>query len=886
VNLLQVHLLAGIRLIQIISGDSSMAKMEPTEEKTGQKEVLFRAESFLLDGYLKHPLQLNLQKQGLVRILGRASHAYRITEGFSADGLISFESGRTRASGSYSQHGRVTLATAVVNGLNVFDVVTADHIVAQQSTQLPEPGFEASLTFLGTRFENFRICGLPVQVELDLDLFGPRPDRHRSYFEDKNFLKRVEQQVSRLAELRDLPDVLRRQYDSQLSNIREFRYGMYERSRSSSSRSLKCSLVKSIEPIPIPGVTTIGNAIVIPDFGVVSLAEVEVGGTLIDILEVTHFSLTMIKIRMGSVGEGDLTIANTKLDGGVLMRGGGGDLEVSYVLSTESAAGAPESDSARPVHTAPASASAPTPPTSKEASSRPVFPWIVPSRDHVVQATKFDLEVSLRLTPAQDVQGTAALPVTDEVFEIDVHLLLGSESLWQQLIFSWSQLTIKPARFERITAPAYRGTAAEPDFRAIRVNFYWNHRWCGEGLKNIEILRNAGDLETNPIPKPSEPEWRQWLNVSSGECAPPDLLVRIQEKSNGTYHWSLVSPHADFRDIPSEKCEMTLKGGAQSYVKSHFEPLAGIALNALTMARLDGTCKQIYMVAPAIFKDVYWQLYHAARENPTVKLDTIQFVTDEPYIPWEIMRVEDEQRGPNIDGEILSVRHSVGRWLAEESCQIRSLIPLQSMAIFASDYSTVTEVESKLNWAEQEAEDLVGFYANKASPKATRYKLISREVLSFLETGKAQILHFSCHGRMDQQSPNLSSLMLEDDLTNFTPPVVIGQSIQRGIGREHPLVFLNACQVGGTGAELSFVTGWPQAFLTMGASAVIAPLWSVGDDSARIIAEEFYKVVISNSPISLGAALQNIRKQFRGNGKMTYLAYLLYGDPNTMISVV
>jgi hypothetical protein len=515
-----------------------------------------------------------------------------------------------------------------------------------------------------------------------------------------------------------------------------------------------------------------------------------------------------------------------------------------------------------------------------------VFPWILPTTQHVVQGTKFDVQVSLQLTPADDVEGSASLPIVDRTFDIDVHLLLDDQSLWETLQFSWAQQTIRAAKFPGLTAPKFQAKAEEPDFRTIRVNFYLNHHWCGEGLKNIEILPHAGVPEAAEIPKPPVPEWRRCLNVISGGSAPPDLLVRIQEKRLGKYQWSFVSPHKNFQGIPSEKCEMALKDGAQSYVKSNFEPLAKIELNALTMDRLEGTCKEIYQVTPPSFKDVYWDLYRAARKDPKIRLDTIQFVTDEPYVPWEIMRVEDAVRAPGVDGEILSVRHSVGRWLASESCEIRSHIPLQDMAIFASDYSTVEAVETKLRWAEREAQDLLGFYKDQQKPRATRYRLVSHEVLEFLKTGKAQVLHFSCHGRMDQQTPNASALILEDDATNFVPPVITIQAIQRGIGSQHPLVFLNACQVGGTGAELSFVTGWPQAFLTMGASAVIAPLWSIGDESARTVAEEFYKVVINNSPISLGAALQNIRKQFQQNKQMTYLAYLLYGDPNTLISVV
>jgi hypothetical protein len=382
---------------------------------------------------------------------------------------------------------------------------------------------------------------------------------------------------------------------------------------------------------------------------------------------------------------------------------------------------------------------------------------------------------------------------------------------------------------------------------------------------------------------PSEPAWRTYLNIASEEVVPPDLLVRIQEINTDEYQWSFLSPHKNFHNASKQDCRMVLKDGAMRYVKSNFEPLSRITLNELTMQRLEGSCKQIYDSTPPAFKDAYWELYHAAKNDGRTKLDTIQFVSDEPYVPWEIMQIADARRGPGIDAEILSVRHATGRWLASESCQLRSNIALKEMAIFASDYSTVPVVQTKLKWAEEEAKELESRYNSK--PKATRYKLVSREVTQFLKEGKTQVVHFSCHGRMDQQVPSLSALLLEDDQVNFVPAVVITQSSQRGIGSQHPLVFLNACQVGGTGADLSFVTGWPGAFLTMGASAVIAPLWSVGDDSARSIAEQFYGFVINNSPISLGAALQNIRAQFKNNRNMTYLAYLLYGDPTAQISV-
>lgn len=511
------------------------------------------------------------------------------------------------------------------------------------------------------------------------------------------------------------------------------------------------------------------------------------------------------------------------------------------------------------------------------------FPWITPTKEHLVQNTTFDIDVSLKPAPAEDVEGSVHIPVQDRTFEFDVHLLFGNRSIWDKLKFSWAQQTIKKAKYKGLTAPKYEGKRGEPDFRTVRVNFYLEHRWCGEGLKNIEILPRKGAVESK-IRKPELPQWRRLLNVTTG-CAPPDLLVRIQKLSSGKYCWSFLSPYRNFPKFSDEECQIELVGGAQNYVKTHFEPLAKLTLDQLSLYELEGICKDIYRVTPAAFKQVYWQLRNAESESESkITFKTIQIVSDEPFVPWEIMNTQDDVRAPGMDGEILAVRHSVGRWLAEESSQIRPHIPVHDIRIFASDYQKIDTVETKLPWAEQEATDLVKQYHDK--PKADRCPLLTQQVLDFLTSGKAQVLHFSCHGRMDQLDPDASVLILEDNDKGFKPLVVTAQPIQKGIGKQHPLVFLNACQVGGTGSELRFVTGWPRAFLTMGASAVIAPLWSIGDESARAIAEKFYACVLAESPISLGEALKKVRSQFSENKQMTYLAYLLYGDPNTMISVV
>jgi hypothetical protein len=184
--------------------------------------------------------------------------------------------------------GWVTLSTAAIEGYNVVDTITADRVVAQVSTEhAMVHGDVPSVTFLGSRFENLRIGGFPVEVELDLDFCGAKPKGDVPYVQDEGFLDRVARQVEGVAKTRDVPDKLEEKCGAEIANIDGLRMRARElakeRGRSDANggkngySKLRCSLVKNIGPIPIPGVKTIGNIIFIPNFGTVALAELEVG---------------------------------------------------------------------------------------------------------------------------------------------------------------------------------------------------------------------------------------------------------------------------------------------------------------------------------------------------------------------------------------------------------------------------------------------------------------------------------------------------------------------------------------------------------------------------------------------------------------------------------
>src|SRR5258708_11959979 len=168
-----------------------------TEE---ERYHVYHAEAQVLSGNLKHPIKQPIEHHARVVLekTRRDGHIRQSVEETSLEGLISFKAGHTRASGTKIEKkdlwgndhsGWVTLSTSVIEGLNVFEVITADRMVAQVSTEHAlASGHVPKVTFLGTRFENLRVAGYPVQVDLDFTFCGDKPEGDRPDLRDPAFL--------------------------------------------------------------------------------------------------------------------------------------------------------------------------------------------------------------------------------------------------------------------------------------------------------------------------------------------------------------------------------------------------------------------------------------------------------------------------------------------------------------------------------------------------------------------------------------------------------------------------------------------------------------------------------------------------------------------------
>ena len=292
----------------------------PEAASTVERSHDYHAEAHVLSGHLQRPIEQKIEEHAPVKLKDRrGGHLTRFAEEVSIEGLITFAKGHTRVSGARSlkHNGWITLSTSVVEGLNVFEIITADRVVSQVSTDHPYlNGHVPQVTFLGTQFQNFQVSGFPVTLTLNLGICGDRPANDRSYLQDAKFLNVVKEQTERIHKANGLPKDLKEQYHGKLARIEKL-IKTSDASDQGHREPITCSLVQSIGAIPISGVQIFGHVIVIPEFGSVALGEIEVGEKMEEGSQIPslYFELTNVKMKLGCVGHGTANAGTAKANG-------------------------------------------------------------------------------------------------------------------------------------------------------------------------------------------------------------------------------------------------------------------------------------------------------------------------------------------------------------------------------------------------------------------------------------------------------------------------------------------------------------------------------------------------------------------------------------------
>jgi len=295
-----------------------MAEATATEPRTHE----YHAEAKALHGELHRPFKQVITPQALAQLHPAGGYLDQDGEAFGAERAITYDSAYTHVSGSLETKpggGWCTLSTCAVVNLNILEVLTADRIVAQVFTEHPLVGYVPRISFLATRFENLRIAGHKVELDLDLHILGGKPGGDGAYSRHPELLKNLRGHSERICGYEALPSAARERYTDLPKKIVETTYtGEAGTGETKETEVLECSLVTSSRG-SFPG-RSFGHVIHVPDFGDIYLATVKVTHEDFHhgIPHITTVELTMVETKLGCAATGTanagvcVTNGNTK----------------------------------------------------------------------------------------------------------------------------------------------------------------------------------------------------------------------------------------------------------------------------------------------------------------------------------------------------------------------------------------------------------------------------------------------------------------------------------------------------------------------------------------------------------------------------------------------
>jgi hypothetical protein len=285
---------------------------ETTERK---REHTYHAEATVLSGDLYHPLPQEIKPQTNAKLFSKESgYLSEHAEPYRLEGVISFDRAYTQVAGNPNsrkpEKGWNTLVTSVVEGLNVLDVVTADRVVGQIATHHTEKGYVPRIHFLGTRFENLRIAGHLVKVNLHKKhpYSLETPEDTSGYTGHEGFLERVKTLVDSIKGGDEVPEDLLTRYKNVVS-------------KANGNESIEGSLVTGVEDLPFG--RGFGHVIDIPDFGKIHLAVLKIThsdyGLDYDkkkmVWKKTLVELKMIELELGCIAGGMAAMGSAVVGG-------------------------------------------------------------------------------------------------------------------------------------------------------------------------------------------------------------------------------------------------------------------------------------------------------------------------------------------------------------------------------------------------------------------------------------------------------------------------------------------------------------------------------------------------------------------------------------------
>lgn len=278
--------------------------------RTIDKVFYYHADASAVGGFLTHPERQLIRADGSCSLSQAGGETSGTLHNFRHGNVLSIRHARTYATGAphravpqrpedtqnalYASGGWTTLVTAVVEGFNLLDVLTADRITARISLEYPAGGNTPRVSVLGSGFENLRLEGEPLHLPLVPHLLQDSDVRPAGRdWPSNEALVHSAIESARLVHCdTSMPDAIRHRFA-----------GVSCKQEIAEKGYLRCSVVQPITQNreSTPGRRTAGHVVSLPGFGTLYFGEL--------IVTRDAFRLAMVRAELGCAVDGDLCAA-------------------------------------------------------------------------------------------------------------------------------------------------------------------------------------------------------------------------------------------------------------------------------------------------------------------------------------------------------------------------------------------------------------------------------------------------------------------------------------------------------------------------------------------------------------------------------------------------
>ena len=265
-------------------------------------------------------------------------------------------------------------------------------------------------------------------------------------------------------------------------------------------------------------------------------------------------------------------------------------------------------------------------------------------------------------------------------------------------------------------------------------------------------------------------------------------------------------------------------------------------------------------------KDLYW--------NIRKKIRTIVIISDETYIPWQLVKPFNGKKEDPFLGET----YIVTRWWPDNGVKFRKISGISPLNVLVSALDT--NAANHLPHAKEER----SFFVEELPGIKVIVTFIPPNVSSFyaaLKQGKFSAFHIACHTDYDSNM-EFCEICLDDGRVSSAS--ISGEYTR--FGEEASLFFLDTCSIarpesgyGPTGAS-----GFIPALLKAQVRAVVCTHWDISDHKAPLFTRAFYTQLVSGK--NIGDAFQFARLNIKDKTDPTWLSYTLFGDPWGQINIL